>query len=49
MFLWYNSVLIPFEVTKNIFLLIDDCDPRKFLGPNGDQCLDCPIGAKPKL
>ena len=32
---------------KNNFLLTESCEAWKFLGPNRDQCLQCPIGAHP--
>ena len=31
-----------------MFSLTVDCEPRKFLGQNGDTCQKCPIGTKPK-
>ena len=31
-----------------IFSLTVDCEPRMFLGENGDTCQKCPIGTKPK-
>ena len=30
-----------------IFSFTVVCEPRKFLGPDGDTCQDCPIGTKP--
>ena len=44
-----EMILILIGLKTNFILLTEQCEPRKFLGENGDKCQNCPIGAKPIL
>ena len=44
-----EMILILIGSKTNFILLTEQCEPRKFLGENGDKCQNCPIGAKPIL